>query len=263
MGTWSAGAVRTRAFIRSAMKRWVSPGIIRSSSATRNQLGRSCHSGRGTGTLMQAAASGRCVAASSACSSGVACWANALLNASSGEPDQAVGVRAERGGFRMVFRPVVDVADGLALVRGERGDVDERRHGLMAGRRDDRAGVGVPGHHDRALDALQRPVERRHVIRQRGQRQWHGDRLDSGRAQARDHLVPARSIGPGGVYQHDDYASGLRHTRFCCSGHEPSIGQPARRHIVKADSITGQSGPAQPAPGCWRAGRTGRRARRG
>jgi hypothetical protein len=46
--------VWTRAFIRSAMKRWVSAGIMRSSSATGNQLGRSRQSGRSTGTQMQA-----------------------------------------------------------------------------------------------------------------------------------------------------------------------------------------------------------------
>ena len=48
IGVWSTGAIARVAPIRVAMKRWVSAAIIRSSSATRNQLGRSRHSGRPT-----------------------------------------------------------------------------------------------------------------------------------------------------------------------------------------------------------------------
>ena len=47
------------AFIRAAMKRWFSGAIMRSSSATRNQEGRSFHSGRPAATVMQAVEIGR------------------------------------------------------------------------------------------------------------------------------------------------------------------------------------------------------------
>jgi hypothetical protein len=66
------------------MKRCVSGAIIRSSSATKNQFGRSFQSGRSTLTLMQGTAIGRWTAASSACSSAEACCAKAAAKASSG-----------------------------------------------------------------------------------------------------------------------------------------------------------------------------------
>jgi hypothetical protein len=45
--------MRVRAAIRCAMKRCVSGEIMRSSSATTNQVGRSFHRGRLTATVMQ------------------------------------------------------------------------------------------------------------------------------------------------------------------------------------------------------------------
>jgi hypothetical protein len=54
--------------------------------------------------------------------------------------------------------------DGLAVVRGERRDVDERLH-LVAPRGGDHgAGIGVTGEHDRALRPLKRAIERRDVV---------------------------------------------------------------------------------------------------
>jgi hypothetical protein len=72
------------AFIRSAMKRCVSAAIMRSFSATRNQLFKSFQSGRPTGTVMQLSDIGRCTAASTAKSSADAFWAKAVAKASSG-----------------------------------------------------------------------------------------------------------------------------------------------------------------------------------
>ena len=57
---------------------------MRSCSATRNQAGRSFHSGRSTATVMQAGESGRWTAASTASSSLDAFCAKAAANASSG-----------------------------------------------------------------------------------------------------------------------------------------------------------------------------------
>ena len=57
---------------------------MRSCSATRNQVGRSFHSGRGTATVMQAGEIGRWTAASTASSSAAAFCAKAAAKAASG-----------------------------------------------------------------------------------------------------------------------------------------------------------------------------------
>ena len=60
-----------------------------------------------------------------------------------------------------------DVSDGLAFVRGERGDVDERLHLVAPGRPDDRASIGVAGQDDRPFHPFERPVERGDVVVER------------------------------------------------------------------------------------------------
>jgi hypothetical protein len=92
----------------------------------------------------------------------------------------------------------------------------------------------VCGDHDPTFEPLQHVIEHRHVVGQRGHRQWRGDGPYPLGPQAGDHLIPARSIGPATVSQHNGYI-GLRHS----GTHALSIDQPSPRHTVNSDGITG------------------------
>jgi hypothetical protein len=119
------------------------------------------------------------------------------------KPDQPVTVGTEVGGQHMMFCPVVDVSYRLALVRGERSDIYQRRHPFIYRRPDDCTGIGVCGDHDWTFEPLQHVIEHRHVVRQRGHRQWRRDRLYPLGPQAGSNFIPARSIGPATVSQHN------------------------------------------------------------
>src|ERR1700678_4144023 len=84
LGIWSTGRALIRAFMRSAMNRWVCGIIIRSCSASKYQVGTSIQRGRPTGMVMQAGEIGRWIAASIACSSGEAFCANPIAKVSGG-----------------------------------------------------------------------------------------------------------------------------------------------------------------------------------
>ena len=121
--------------MRCAMNCCLSRTIIRSSSATRNQLGRSFHSGRWTGTVMHAGDIGRCTAASTDCSSGVAPGAKAAANASSGNQMSPSASGDKVGAWGCGFAAVVVLGDGLAFVRRQGRHVDKRLHPLRCASR--------------------------------------------------------------------------------------------------------------------------------
>ncbi len=75
----------------------------------------------------------------------------------------------------MRLAAVEDITHRLALVGGERGNLDDRPDLLVGRRPDDRSCVGVPNHHDRTLDSLQGPIKGRHIVQQRGQWQRRRD----------------------------------------------------------------------------------------
>jgi hypothetical protein len=74
----------------------------------------------------------------------------------------AVGCELRR--LRMRLGPVEDIRDRLALVRRERGNVDERLHRLAARRRDHGSRIGVTNQNDGPRYPLKGSIERRHVI---------------------------------------------------------------------------------------------------
>ena len=119
-----------------------------------------------------------------------------------GKPDQAMLVGGQHRRLRMRLGAIEHVGDRFAFVGGERCDVDQRLDFLVAGRGNHRAGIGMADQHDRAFDPLQRPVERGHVVGQRGQRQRRRNDPDAFGPQRADHLAPARSIGPGAMDEH-------------------------------------------------------------
>ena len=137
---------------------------MRSCSATRNQLGRSFHNGRGHGdgdagrrdrpldrrqhrqffrggVLRKGRAEGRI-----------------------GQIDQAMVVGRELGRLRMRLGRGRTRRRPFRLRPAPGGDIDERLHLLAPRRRDHGAGIGVAGEHDRPGDPLQRAIERRDIV---------------------------------------------------------------------------------------------------
>ena len=119
-----------------------------------------------------------------------------------GKPDQAMAIGGQLRRQRVRLGAIEHVADRLALIRGEGGDIDERLDLLAAGRRDDGAGIGVADQHDGAVDPLQRPIERGHIVGQGGQRQGGGEDRGPFGLQRADHLAPTRSVGPSTMGEH-------------------------------------------------------------
>ena len=116
IGAWSTGCDRTRARIRSAIKRCVSATIMRSCSAMRNQLGRSFHSGRFIGTLMHAGESGPLNRREQRQLIG-----RGILRERRGEGlvrkiDQPMFVRRQLGSQRMRLVTIKDIGDCLAFI---------------------------------------------------------------------------------------------------------------------------------------------------
>ena len=60
---------------------------------------------------------------------------------------------------------IEDFCDRLAFIGCQGGNIDQRPNPLVRGRGDHRAGVGMRREDDGAVDALQRAVERRNVVR--------------------------------------------------------------------------------------------------
>jgi hypothetical protein len=58
-----------------------------------------------------------------------------------------------------------DFGDRLTFVGRQRGDIHQRPDLLVGGRGDHRAGIGMRGEDDGAVNALQHPVKARDVVR--------------------------------------------------------------------------------------------------
>jgi hypothetical protein len=89
------------------------------------------------------------------------------------------------------FGAVEDIRDGLALVRRQGSDVDERLHLLIARGRDDGAAIGVADEDDRSGHAFERAVECRDIIAKRRQRQRRRNHRDAVGGNRPDDLCPA------------------------------------------------------------------------
>ena len=123
---------------------------MRSCSATRNQLGRSFHSGRRT----RHADAGR---RDRPLHRGEhrQLFGGRVLREGGGEglvgqPDQPVASGASFGACGMRLGAIEHIGDRLAFVRRQRGDIDQRLDLVAARRRDHGAGIGMAGQHDRA-----------------------------------------------------------------------------------------------------------------
>ena len=198
---------------------------MRSCSATRNQVGRSFHSGRSIGD----GDAGRRDRPLNGRQHGEFLRRGILREGGGegclGQIDQPMIVGRELGRLRMRLGAVEHIRDRFALVRSERGDVDQRLHLLVARRPDDGSGIGVADENDRPCHPLQGSIKRRHVVPERGQRQWRRHHLDAVGRQRRDDLRPARSVGPGAVDQDDAHTIRLH-------GQLPS--EPGRDRAVAA-----------------------------
>ena len=115
-------------------------------------------------TVMQAGEIGRWTAASRAWCSLGAFGAKAVAKGGVGQIDEPMAVGSQLRRLRVRLCAIEHIRDGLALVRRKGRHVDERLHSLIAHRSNDSTGVSVARQHHGARYALQRAVERRHVI---------------------------------------------------------------------------------------------------
>ena len=137
---------------------------MRSCSATRNQDGRSFHSGRSDGD----GDAGRRDRPLNRRQHSLL-FGGGILREGGSESrlrqiDQPLIVGRELGRLRMRLSAIENVRDRLALVRRERGHIDERPHLLVPRRPDHGTGIGVAGENDRSRHPLERSVERRDVV---------------------------------------------------------------------------------------------------
>jgi len=145
------------------MKHCVAGLIIRSSSATRYLGGLSLQAGLGAFSWMQAAASGRWVAAKSA--TGGCVLSERGDKCIPRHPDEPVLVWRQLRRLWMRFLPIEDFGDSLAFVGWQGGDIDRRPNPLIGSRAYHRAGIDMRHQDNRAADTLQHAGKRGDVVR--------------------------------------------------------------------------------------------------
>ena len=163
-GAWSTWWLCVLACMRSAMNRWVSGLIMRSSSAMRNQVGMSFHPGFGTGFWMHPDGDGSLDRGEQGMFFGGGVVCEGIGKGVVRQPDPAAVVGPEFGRLRVWGIAVENVGDGLALVGGEGRDVDQGLNAWVAGGADYAAGVRVAGQDDGSFGPIDCPDHRVHVV---------------------------------------------------------------------------------------------------
>src|SRR5689334_20452585 len=131
-------------------------------------------------------------------------------------PDPAVFIRSKLGSLRMRFITVKDLGDCLTLLRGQRGDIDQRFHALLIGPANHCAGVGVSGYNHGTLCPGDRSVQRDDIVAERSEREGRSNNLQSLFAEKENDFLPARSIRPGAM--NNNYRAVFREWHFLVSG---------------------------------------------
>ena len=108
-----------------------------------------------------------------------------------GQPDPSLVVGLQFWCLRMRGIAVEDVGDGLALVGGQGGDVDQGLQAGVVGGADDAAGIGVTGQDDGSFGSVDGSLHCLHVVVQRGERNGRGDDGCAGLLQVSDDAAPA------------------------------------------------------------------------
>src|ERR1700751_5264092 len=114
-------------------------------------------------------------------------------------PDPSVFVRGEFGGLQMRFITVKNLGNGLTLLRGKRGDTDQRFYPLLIRSGNHCAGIGVPGYNHGTFCPGDRPVQGHDIVAERGQREGRGNDLQSLFAETENDFLPTRTIRPSAM----------------------------------------------------------------
>ncbi|MCY1292377.1 hypothetical protein D9M68_861010 [compost metagenome] len=108
-----------------------------------------------------------------------------------GDVQEAVGIGLQIGHTGRRREALSNIGDGLAGVRGERRDIDQRGHFVVgAGFGDHRTSPGVANQHDLAWLGVDRAARGGHVVGQRGQWILHSDDRHTLLLQQRNDLAP-------------------------------------------------------------------------
>ena len=161
--------------MRSAMNRWVSGLIMRSSSATRYQVGRSFQPGSRDGLLDARDGDRSLNRGEHGVFFGGGVVGECVAKGVGGQPDPSLVVGLEFWCLRMRGIAVEDVGDGFALVGSQGGDVHQGLEARVAGRADDAAGIGVTCEDDWSFGAVDGSFHCLHVVVERGERNGRGD----------------------------------------------------------------------------------------
>ena len=143
--------------------------------------------------------------------------------------DQPVLVGSQLGRLRVRLGAIEDVGDGFSLVWSQGGDINERFHLLVRRRGDDGACIRMAGKNDRPGHSLQRPIEGRHIIPKRRQRQRCRDDLRTLTRERRDHFGPTRTVGPSAV---NEYNGQIMRGHYCA----PSVRRSAAPSVSPLES---------------------------
>src|SRR4029077_17261495 len=114
-------------------------------------------------------------------------------------PDPSIFIRSKLGSLRKRFITVKNLGDGLALVRGKRGDINQRFYALLIGSGNHCTGIGVSGYNDVAVHPSDRPVQGHDIVAKRGERERRGNDLQSLFAERENDFLPTRTIRPGAM----------------------------------------------------------------
>ena len=141
---------------RSDIARWAGGGIIRSSVATRYQLGLIRHAGSVIGATQRSDAPGNLRVGHEPGLLGAQVGGERVVELVAVEEQEPVAWRQDRRDGCSGRRIGDQGVHGLALVRGEGGDIDEGCHVVVrAGLGDDCSTVGVTDEDDRAVLVVQ------------------------------------------------------------------------------------------------------------
>src|ERR1700730_6154742 len=115
------------------------------------------------------------------CFLGICIWVDGIAKSVGCNPKQAIGVRLKLWCFRMGSYASENLADCLAFIRHNCGDIDQRFYlGIVASRGgNDGAAIGMTHEHDWCVLAPQRTAERGSVVSQGCQRELRCDNFEA------------------------------------------------------------------------------------